>query len=100
MFARPARRAAVREDEPCATPARLDHDHELTPCMDMPQSANLPSDLFEALVAGWTEILYADYLRRHPVSNPGLHFTRSGITAGDSRRAAGSREPQLNRGET
>jgi hypothetical protein len=27
---------------------------------------DIPPDLFEALVAGWTEILYVDYIARHP----------------------------------
>jgi hypothetical protein len=26
----------------------------------------MPPEVFEALVAGWTEILVADYIRRHP----------------------------------
>ena len=26
----------------------------------------MPPDVFEALVAGWTEILVTDYIKRHP----------------------------------
>ena len=29
-------------------------------------SQEMPPDVFEALVAGWTEILVADYIKRHP----------------------------------
>ena len=33
--------------------------------LGMPTRAELPADVFEALVAGWTELLVADYQARH-----------------------------------
>jgi hypothetical protein len=30
------------------------------------EDQEMPPDVFEALVAGWTEILVADYIKRHP----------------------------------